>query len=878
MTLPTISSEALRRADQILTTMSSGPVAAPDLEEPYKLLSGNMSLADTQVLRMINSMEIEEFFPARLAILLKLNWNDIDFSKSILSGFIQDLRDRGVNGRQISVRYATHLLDILGIRPDGSTSAISTSELEDVLSYLHAFMRFAPGQDVYTEDDFISLSKPRLLEFISNKEDLHSRLYLAGKLRGLSDRYTNARGMLTDLLDRIHKNDFNGFKAGYLQFLDTITVGLEENIRGFIFEELKSAVEEIEPKDVFRSLYRILKTHEFYGKQLTRVVDLTRSLQDAEPQERNEALFARCQNVYQHNLKLLADYKNMSRGSMTMYSLQYGLIRKEWNKINTLFQSRRHALCDCHAKPEDQRESLWPLNQSPFAPVPAPVPRDPEADLPRDLGENVAVFGCNWGSGHKMAAKSASEIVREHGYHPVTIDIPADMLSNTPQEEVQAGETKPDLKQQVFNTLLVKKHFALINALRSVSGCNKEVPLDREQVRKTLQRLLLINPSHAITTIASQSEPLFKACEVMGIPCINLATDVDRSVYVRRQPLDYAHYRVGIPYPEEDMVPQVSPAERPEQIVVSGPPTNPVFNQEYSQDEIAAFRRELEVDRGLTIPANKRLIVVSNGSNGTYSTVPKLLVDYCRGKTADEIDFVVVVLCGKSQEYQDYIRGISSVLPSGVMQSAGFMQQADMNKLYRIASYGGGVIGKSGGLTVFELSKCGTRLLVDNIAPMSIPKSTNPRWKSDIKSGDLIRIARGILTGFITFLGYLIGGIGTLIKNGSLGLLNFLSRFPGMQKNYLAWEVENQNFAIKKGFAQTVDNASDFKRKFEDFLLKSKLEPVRVDTENFSERLPLIMEELSRNVSQDATMNFRRQFVQTPEAAANLLFNQDGGR
>jgi hypothetical protein len=88
-----------------------------------------------------------------------------------------------------------------------------------------------------------------------------------------------------------------------------------------------------------------------------------------------------------------------------------------------------------------------------------------------------------------------------------------------------------------------------------------------------------------------------------------------------------------------------------------------------------------------------------------------------------------------------------------------------VEKLYSVASHGGCVIAKGGGLKVYELSKRGARTLFDNIP--SRP-SVHMRLLSNI-----------------------------------LSILNWILKKCGIA-DILPWEEANQNFAINEGFGTSV--------------------------------------------------------------------------
>jgi hypothetical protein len=98
----------VRDASAILDVINAVTVPTSDKKEHYTALRGNEKLPETSIVKMINALEIEEFIPAKIAILLKLNWHDRDFCSALLSNIVADLRDkRGA----ISPRLADHILD-----------------------------------------------------------------------------------------------------------------------------------------------------------------------------------------------------------------------------------------------------------------------------------------------------------------------------------------------------------------------------------------------------------------------------------------------------------------------------------------------------------------------------------------------------------------------------------------------------------------------------------------------------------------------------------------------------------------------------------------------------------------------------------------------
>lgn len=817
MSIRSISNEHLDNprsiAESCLDRINAVSMCAADAPQDagvYDLLKSSDAIADSHVLRLINGLEIEEFIPARVAILLKLSWNDYDVSTSILSNVIAGMRDR----EKISDAFSETMFSML-----------QNGQKIHVLHLIYACMRFAEGKDVYRLDDLRNFAPSKLLEYIQSKELVCSKVYLEQKINQLSSQEENEpfRDILFSLKLSMDNDDPFTFKRLYLEYLTLRITSMGDRVEQYILEDLRLTIDSLEPELIFASLYRILKTHDFYGKSLQKVVDLTNSLRDVDSSDRDN-LQARCESAFKNTLHLLADYKNMSKGSMTLYSLQHGLMRTEWKKIDALFARTKHKFCDCHAV--ENRSGFWPMNQPTYV---ATKPSEHHTGS----SETAAVFGCDWGSGHRSATMNVAEILEDRGIHTVNIDIPGDMISSADPAKKKGGGTFSTAK--IFNKLLQCKAFALINLLRNVSGLNSvQPPPSRDLIRQTLQRMLLVNPNSAITTVASVSEPIYKAAELMGIPVAHVNTDVDRSILTRAGSLEYRHFKSMIPYPEDVMTPQVSTTEKPEQVVVVGPPTKKVYDIDRSADDIDHLRAELQRDHGIEIPRGKKLVIISSGSNGAFSPYPELLVQKYRGMKKNEIPFVAVVLCGKhNRSYFSHTSNMASRLPGGVIVPKEFVSQEVMEKLYRVASHGGGMIGKAGGLTIFELSKCGTRTLIDNIPAK-------------------IGLRRGVLNNLISAINWIVQKI---------------FRFD----NFLSWERVNQNFAISQGYATNITSTAQFYDEFEKML--SHTHPVELTTQvhKFSEKLPEVLTAMQAAVEADESMNDRRKYRIDPNLSVNIV-------
>jgi hypothetical protein len=143
------------------------------------------------------------------------------------------------------------------------------------------------------------------------------------------------------------------------------------------------------------------------------------------------------------------------------------------------------------------------------------------------------------------------------------------------------------------------------------------------------------------------------------------------------------------------------------------------------------------------------------------------------------------------------------------------------------------MIGKAGGLTIFELSKCGTRILID-----SLPAK--------------VSFARALLDNLIS-------------------VVNWIMYKIFRYSNDLSWEKINQDFAVQQGFATCVKSAAEFHTEFDQML--SHTAPVRLTTDvhKFSRRLPEVLDQMKQAIEQDASMRERRKYIYEPKAASAIV-------
>jgi len=327
----------------------------------------------------------------------------------------------------------------------------------------------------------------------------------------------------------------------------------------------------------------------------------------------------------------------------------------------------------------------------------------------------------------------------------------------------------------MFNGLLACKGYALINLLRWMAIKMPPTPASQEREDNLLlQHLLKINPSAVITTFSDANRATIQACKKLGIPCIYIVTDVDSSVNPSATAPEFDHFYVALPFANEECIRPIRNLTNDSQRIITGPPVRPEFTQPRTQEDIQLLKQKWGID------ISKKVVVVTSGKNGAPSPFPELLARRYATLAKDDIPIHLIVLTGDDNtKFRNHLEAdVSSKthLPMTIRPS---VSPEDMEELMAMAAYGGVVIGKAGGTTLFEAISRGTRLLCDSIKPGPFSN------------------------GFVHFL--------VSIAERILGLCGF--------KNQLPWEKVNTEFGSKFGFVDTVNQVNEFFPKFDKMLL-----------------------------------------------------------
>ncbi len=781
----------------------------------YDNVSSSRRATSTEAI-YVNQLQMGSYIPTRTALLLKNNLHDVPFIIHTTRSILYQLKQNGKIGET-----CFHFLH----------NRLNEKDFSSVFQYLYILMlytKIAETHDIQTRDNAFRFESSanysdklaKSPAHIVAKEEqslqdqtrkLFLRQYLT-ELAGRSNCPREAQQQIFSVVNSLESADFNPFRSHFLTLLEKLKKTPE--LEKICWEETESILKPFTGKEFFSQVYLHLKTESYYKDCLSRVTTLRQSLERTNgPDLLTQS--EKCKRAYNGCIYLLVDGKNMPPLAAIRFASITGKMRAEWQAINNAFNRAQaqfvHRLCACQAQtPPSQNEMAeWPFNSHPLIPVEPARPmtpqllaenRIPQAEFQENQKRTVAIIGCKWGGGHMEVSRGAANKLASLGYHPVTIDLPEILIDEDPIRSsfITRWLGKDWSIATIFEELLKNKAFASINFLRWIKS--KLFPsfgyTDRE-LKSVLQHLLKVNPDHVITTYSAHNEAIIKACEILGIPCMHINTDIDTSIETRDTPPSFKNFKVAVPFNTPECLEPISQKTTADQRFVSGPPVRHEFTQPRTEADIRHLKQIWGIDQ------NKKVVIISNGKAGAHSSYPEILAQKYAHMKPEEIPIHLVVICGKNNlPFKNYLE--QNVLPKTNLPIRLELHTDKMEQLMSMAAHGGVLIGKSGGGTIFESFSRGTRLLIDNVRPSLF--------------------SQGIRHFFVT-------------------LIEMCLRQFGFSRQLL-WEKINSDFAKKSGLAESFQDEKEFLPKLEQ-MLNNDGQPVRLTNEvkNVELEIPKVLRE-----------------------------------
>lgn len=774
----------------------------------------------------LNQLQMGSYIPTNKALLLKNNLHDAPFITFTTRSILYELKQYG----KISEACFTFLHEKL-----------NKSDFTTVFRYLYIIMLYtqiAKRHDKETSDPILfrfessssyseKLVKAPFYTIQKEEQSLQQqyrnqfmRQWLA-EIGARAECPRDAQREIFSVLADIDSSDHEQFRSHFLILLEKLQAAPE--LEKICWQEFQSTLTPFQGRDFFDQVYLCLSTESYYKNCLSRVVTLRESLERTEG-DGLLAISEKCKKAYNGCTYLLGDSKNMPACSTIRFAALTGKMRTEWQTINNTFnraqQQFAHRLCACQAQsPPSQNEMAdWPYNTHTLIPLKPAQPITSEqlqqrgidaAEYQANQEKTVAFIGCEWGGGHIEVTRGLSNNLSSLGYHPVSINLPQLLISEDPIQNLTITRLlgKKWSVGCLFDGLLKEKAFASIDFLRWFKQKYFSSPLSYtdSSLKLVLEQLLKINPNSVVVTYSNHNEVVIKACEILGIPCMHIATDIDTTIETRDKPTDYKHFKMAIPFDAPETVNPILSTTTPEQRFVSGPPIRHEFTVQRSEEDIRRLKQAWGID------LNKKVVVISSGKAGAFSPYPEVLAAKYANAKPEEIPIHVVVLCGKTNHtFKRHLE--QNILQKTKLPMTVELYTDKMEELISMASYGGVVVGKGGGGTIFESLSRGVRILIDN---------GRPSWFS-----------QGVKHFLITALEMLLRKFGF--------------------KSQLSWEKVNTNFAKSKGIADVFKHVNEFLPKLEQ-MLNNDNRPVQTNLEvrNAEKEIPRVLREMLNKAEND---------------------------
>jgi len=782
----------------------------------------------------LNQLQMDAYIPTRIALLLKNNLQDIAFITHTTRSAIFELKQE----RKIGEECFNFL-----------HGKLSSQDFLCVFRYLYIVMLYSKVDEdhhIRTPDPAFQLETPssysnkliKIPTHLAANEEIklqnqvrkqYLKKYLI-QVRARTNCPRDVQHQIFTLLSAFETLSTAQFRTQFISILSEMEkLG---DLEGICWKEFRSNLSPYHGEEFLNQAYLRLKTEHYYKNCLVRVTTLKQSLERTQSQDLL-ALSEKCKKSYNGCIYLLGDSKNMAACSATSFSALTGKIRTEWQAINNAFNraqnNHTHHLCACQVQSPANQNKLasWPFN--PFSLVdlkPAP-PVTPEQLLqrgisPAEFQENqkktVAIFGAKWGGGHIEVSRGIANNLSNLGYHPYTIDLPELMMPEDPIRNFSITRWLGASWSSVtlYEGLLKEKAFAVINFILWLqSKLFSPFGYTDNEFKIILDYLLKLNPDSVITTNRTNHEAIIQACKVLGIPYMHVATDVDTTLESRDKPTDFNHFKIAMPFEVPETINPILQTTTPEQRFASGPPVRHAFTQTRTLQDIQRFKSKWGID------SNKKVVVITSGKNGAFSPYAEMIAKKYEGFDLQDIPIHVVVICGgHNKDFKRHLEHDVAPHTKLPMTIALSYNEEKMEELISMASYGGAIVGKAGGGTIFETFARGTRVLVDDVRPGLFAQGFHHFW----------------ITAVDKFL-----------------------RLFGFQKQ-MPWEKVNMDFAKKHSLADVFEEEKDFLGKLER-TLNNDGSPVQLNVEvkNVEKTIPAMLRDMMAKASADLNVQRARE-------------------
>jgi len=612
--------------------------------------------------------------------------------------------------------------------------------------------------------------------FIRGRRSVEVREDAQKALVALQDPEADAVGALKTLLSTLAKSG---------QFIEAAS-----------WEELNAQLQNLEGNAFLGVLERYASRERTFTGKIRDIHEFAEAL--SRIPKKDDAVKA-CNECFRGTVACLDDAETVIQPlAPTRFSILTGEARLKWSRVDAVFSKvfnePPHQYCGCHALADRVVLRCFPGLSKQLIPLTPPQMAKPLS------GETVAIFGCEWGSGHKMPAQGVAELCRDRlGAHVFTFNLPDDVLP--PSEDAVYNSPIKHLGfknvTEFYNSLMRENAFAIINWTQKGNAV-ADPEGEARRVLYIMRRLLEVRPTFVVTTYSKHNEELIRACTLLGIPLLHVATDVKNYIVTRDAPPKTSHFAMAMPVEFEGAARLGKVKD--EQLVISGPFVRTAFMKDRTPEDNVALRAKWK------IPEGKKVIVFPDTGNGASLTFIEEIRSHFE-ESEEENPYHCIVLCKGDEDLEQRVKDLH--LP--YVEPLRYANADQMEELMTMAAYGGALVGKSGGATVYEALRRGTRLLVPNL-PTPV--------------------------------------FGSGAKHVLFGTLNKLAAFSGCATQ-LPWEVMNCDFMRDRAQAREFSSPDRFVQQLRALTHEQQAPVPFNDVHHFEDQIVALIPQMLRSARED---------------------------
>lgn len=322
---------------------------------------------------------------------------------------------------------------------------------------------------------------------------------------------------------------------------------------------------------------------------------------------------------------------------------------------------------------------------------------------------SALIYSWSYGGGHDAAQSALGQRYAAAGMHVYNVQVDKELLDCDPVWNLTRKRyTTGDL----IEYLMTNNWWKTIRFINwYFSGAPN--PIDEEKRIRSFTQISVSRglPDIALTCLARYVGSMEKAGARIGIPFVNMPTDLDPELFDLQKDADVKnpHFLHGIAVRDAKIDEQTTLS--PHLTYEIGFPVRPAIMKKYSTAEVVAFRQKWNV------ADDRRVVLVLAGRDGIRNNCAEEIFDNYAAVSEENFPIHLIAICGKNEAEKQ--RLVAKYTEDKHITIHGFANEAEMGEFYAMAAdvtrQGALVSAKGGGGTVMESIAAKAPLLVSDL-------------------------------------------------------------------------------------------------------------------------------------------------------------------